>query len=95
MGLIIGVGNNKPTFPYTQYYGVEKDLSVAGTSCKRIGLEELHRQLPIQSKMRRCLLPDNGKVSQYLHAANSDLTDTGMAADLTGASGQSMVEIPD
>lgn len=95
MGLIIGVGNNKPTFPYTQYYGIEKDLSVAGTSCKRIGLEELHRQLPIQSKMRRCLLPDNGKVSQYLHAANSDLTDTGMAADLTGASGQSMVEIPD
>ena len=95
MGLIIGVGNNKPTFPYTQYYGIEKDLSVAGTSCKRIGLEELHRQLPIQSKMRRCLLPDNGKVAQYLHASNSDRTDTGMAADLTGASGQSMVEIPD
>ena len=25
MGLLIGVGNTKPTFPYDYYYGVEWD----------------------------------------------------------------------
>ena len=94
MGLLIGVGNNKPSFPYTQYYGIQKDMSASATACTRVGLEALHRSLPIQSKMRRCLLADDGTVVTYLNASNSALTDTGAAADLTGASGQYMVEIP-
>jgi len=94
MGLLIGVGNTKPSFPYTQYYGIQKDLSASATACTRVGDEALHRSLPIQSKMRRCLLADDGHVVTYLGASDSTKTDTGATADLTGASGQYMVEIP-
>jgi hypothetical protein len=45
--------------------------------------------------MRRCLLKDDGTVNYYLHANDSTLRDTGAAADLSGASGQVMVEIPE
>jgi hypothetical protein len=48
----------------------------------------------IQAKMRRCLLNSSGVVSAYLNALNSNYTDTGIVADLTGASGNVMVEIP-
>ncbi len=94
MGLLIGVGNNKPSFPYTQYYGIQKDLSTSATACTRVGESSLHQSLPIQSKMRRCLLADDGTVNGYLHATDSTKLDTGADADLTGAAGQVMVEIP-
>ena len=68
MGLLIGVGNTKPTFPYDYYYGIEWDSTVASSACTRIGRPELHVSLPIQSKMRRCILRDNGTVAYYLHA---------------------------
>ena len=94
MGLIIGVGNSKPTFPYDYFYGIQWDSTVADSACTRLGRPELHVSLPIQSRMRRCLLNDEGQVVTYLHANDSTKTDTGGAADLTGASGQVMVEIP-
>ena len=71
MGLLIGVGNTKPTFPYDYYYGIEWDSNVASSACTRIGRPELHVSLPIQSKMRRCVLRDNGTVAYYLHANDS------------------------
>ena len=46
------------------------------------------------SHMRRCTLWDNGTVNYYLNATNSSLKATGGLADLTGADGQIMVEIP-
>ena len=94
MGLIIGVGNTKPTFPYDYFYGIQWDSAVADSACTRLGRPELHVSLPIQSRMRRCLLNDEGQVVTYLHANDSTKTDTGGSADLTGASGQVMVEIP-
>jgi len=48
----------------------------------------------IQSKMRRCLLNSSGGVITYLSATNSNYTDTGVSADLTGGNGNVMVEIP-
>jgi len=48
----------------------------------------------IQDKMRRCLLNSSGVVNTYLNALNSNYTDTGAVADLTGGSGNVMVEIP-
>ena len=48
----------------------------------------------IQSKMRRCLLAVNGTVNAYLHSINSNYTESGSIADLTGANGNVMVEIP-
>ena len=94
MGLIIAAGNTKPAFPYDYYYGVKINVNVADTKLERVGRPELHVSLPVQSLMRRCLLNDAGKVVTYLHATNSTKTDTGAAADLTGASGMVMVEIP-
>jgi hypothetical protein len=75
-------------------YGVEFDTTVANPACTRIGRSELHKSLPIQSKMRRCLLNDDGTVNYYLNANDSTLREDGAAANLTGADGQVMVEIP-
>ena len=94
MGLIIAAGNTRPVFPYDYYYGVKIDTSVADPTLERVGRSELHVSLPVQSLMRRCLLNDNGEVVTYLNANDSTKTDTGANADLTGASGQVMVEIP-
>ena len=46
------------------------------------------------SHIRRCTLWDNGTVNYYLNATISSLKATGGLADLTGADGQIMVEIP-
>lgn len=94
MGLIIAAGNTKPAFPYDYYYGVRIKTTVAATTLERIGRPELHTSLPVQSKMRRCVLKDDGTVAYYLHATDSTKRDTGAAANLTGADGQVMVEIP-
>lgn len=77
------------------WYGIEWNSTVANPACTRIGKHELHVSLPIQRRMRRCLLRDNGTVSHYLHSNDSTKTDTGMPADLSGVSGQVMVEIPE
>jgi predicted heme/steroid binding protein len=51
--------------------------------------------LPIQSRMRGCVLNDAGRVVYYLNADNWDSTAGNTAlAVLTGADGQVMVEIP-
>ncbi|MFS0489885.1 hypothetical protein [Leadbetterella byssophila] len=94
MGILLGVGAGKPSWAYDYFYGVERDNTAASSACTRIGRSELHQTLPIQSKMRRCLLNDNGTVNYYLDPNDSTKRDTGAAADLTGASGQVMVEIP-
>lgn len=95
MGLIIGVGGAKPTFAYDYYYGIEWDSTVSNPKPTRIGKMELHQSLPVQSLMRRCLLTDDGAVNYYLHANDSTKRDNGAAANLTGADGQYMVEMPD
>lgn len=95
MGLIIAAGNTKPVFPYDYYYGVKIKLAVADPTLERVGRPELHKSLPIQSKMRRCLLKDNGQVNYYLHPTDSTKKDTGAAANLTGADGMVMVELPE
>ena len=94
MGLIIAAGNTKPVFPYDYYYGVRIKTTVAATTLERIGRPELHTSLPVQSKMRRCVLKDDGTVAYYLHPTDSTKRDTGAAANLTGADGMVMVEIP-
>lgn len=96
MGLLIGVGATQPTFPYDQYYGIEYDVTVSNPdSLTRIGKMELHKSLPCQSGMRRCMLNDDGTVNYYLGDTDSTKRDTGSAANLTGADGMVMVEMPD
>lgn len=69
-------------------YGVEFDTSISSPSCTRVGNVALHKTLPIQSRMRGCLLDDDGQVVEYLDPRDW----TGQFRD--GSRGQVMVEIP-
>lgn len=69
-------------------YGIEFDTTVSSPTCTRIGNLALHRSLPIQSRMRGCLLDDDGNVVEYLNPK-----DWG-GNILDGSRGQVMVEIP-
>lgn len=46
-------------------YGVEWDMASSSPDGKRVGNMQLHRELPIQSKMRRCELDNSGGVYRY------------------------------
>lgn len=69
-------------------YGIEFDTTVSAPECTRIGSAEMHRRLPVQSRMRGCLLNDDGEVTEYLNPTDWN------AHDLSGARGQVMVEVP-
>lgn len=47
-------------------YGVEWDTASSSPDGVRVGNMQLHRGLPVQSKMRRCLLDRDGGVKEYL-----------------------------
>lgn len=75
-------------------YGVVVDESQSSPDLQRVGNLALHKSLPIQNRMRRCLLLDNGSVNYYLDANDSTKKEDGTAANLDGTDGQVMVEIP-
>ena len=77
---------------FTGSYGVSWNQST--DTYTQLGSSTNHTALPIQSKMRRCLLADDGTVSAYLHEADSAFLANGGAATLDGSAGQVMVEIP-
>lgn len=70
-------------------YGIEFDVTVSSPTCQRIGNSDLHRRLPVQSRMKGCLLDDDGNVVEYLNPTDW----TGNVLD--GSRGQVMVEIPE
>ena len=76
------------------WYGIQWDVRVASTVVTRIGNAILHKTLPIQSGMRRCLLKDDGTVNYYLLETDSTKKEDGTGALLDGTDGQVMVEIP-
>ncbi|MDR3140542.1 MAG: hypothetical protein LBU37_02255 [Tannerellaceae bacterium] len=69
-------------------YGIQWDTTVSSPACTRIGNVALHKSLPIQNRMKGCLLDDSGNVVEYLHPTNWN------AHILDGSRGQAMVEIP-
>ena len=78
-------------------YGVEWDTTLGTTALTRVGPASAHNAisgLPVQNKMRRCLLLDNGTVNYYLNPNNSNQKLDGSPAILDGTDGQVMVEIP-
>ena len=78
-------------------YGVEWDTTLGTTALTRVGPASSHNAifgLPVQNKMRRCLLLDNGTVNYYLDPNDSTKKLNGSPANLTGTDGQVMVEIP-
>src|SRR5574344_100672 len=50
--------------------------------------------LPVQKKMKRVLMADDGTINATLNDIDSRYTSSGAIADLTGASGQVMVRLP-
>lgn len=46
-------------------YGVEWDMASSSPDGKRVGNMQQHRELPVQSGMRRCILDNNGGVVMY------------------------------
>lgn len=79
---------NTPYVEEVTAYGVQWDITNSDPKVTRIGNLSLHRTLPIQNRMRGCLLDDNGKVVKYLNPLDwtSEVRD--------GSQGQVMVELP-
>lgn len=71
------------------YYGVEWDTAVSASAMTRLGRLDLHQTLPVQSRMKGCLLSDAGVVNKYLNPA------TWTSETRNGSMGQVMVELPE
>ena len=78
----------------TRVYGVRHYYTNASPDLTRIGSADLHRDLPIQSQMKRCVVDDLGVVKYYLDPDDSTKKADGTAAVLDGSDGMVMVEIP-
>lgn len=76
-------------------YGIEWDTTVSDPLCTRIGDMSLHKSLPIQSKMKACLLNDDGTVNYYLNPNDWSKKMDGSDSKLDGTDGQVMIEIPE
>ena len=74
-------------------YGVEWDVTVADPTCTRIGNPLYHKQLPIQSQYKGCLVK-NGKVNYYLNPNDWSKKADGTPSILDGTDGDVMVHIP-
>ena len=74
-------------------YGVEWDVTVADPTCTRIGNPLYHKQLPIQSEYKGCLVK-NGKVNYYLDPNDWSKKADGTPSVLDGTDGDVMVHIP-
>ena len=74
------------------WYGIQWDVTDTSPTFTRIAQNNNftpHQTLPVQSRMRGCILADNGMVNKYLDP------DDWSAEILTGVSGQIMIEIPE
>lgn len=88
LNLLLGAG-------YGMWYGVEWDVTESDSAVTRIGNMDLHRSLPIQSGMYRCILNDDGEEVYKLGADDSTKKEDGVtAAVLDGTDGMVMVRIP-
>ena len=88
------IGTTKSQF--TQAYGLTWNNTADTYTRTGITISNFSTDVnSVQRLMRRCVLNANGTVNYYLSATNSTKREDGVtAADLTGASGNVMVEIP-
>lgn len=82
-------------FKNTDVYGVRHTIGNSSPNLTRIGESSLHRDLPVQSLMRRCVVNNTGDVVYYLGANDSTKKEDGTSAVLNGNDGQVMVEVPE
>lgn len=95
MGLILGSGSTKPTYPYDQWYGVELDLGSTDHKLTRIGNSDLHKSLPVQNLLKRFIENEDGSVKTYLHQNDSRKTSGGATATIDSTAGNVMLEKPE
>ncbi|MDH6308132.1 hypothetical protein M2451_002651 [Dysgonomonas sp. PFB1-18] len=101
MGLLIGVGNTTPQFPYNSlWYGIKINLKNTGKSTddgklERVGNLDLHRSLPVHSRIKRFVAKEDGTVNYWLGANDSTLKEGGGAAKLNAVDGNVMLYKPD
>lgn len=60
-----GTYKSMPTLEDQYAYGVEWDTASSSPDGVRVGNMQLHRELPVQSGMRRCILNNNGGIVAY------------------------------
>ena len=89
MGATFTPKTDEITIEDSYSYGIEIDTTNPSPTLKRIGNLQFHKSLPIQSKMKGCLLDDNGNVTKYL--SDIDWMDNQC---IDGTQGQVMIEIP-
>lgn len=85
---------NNPEDTTSDWYGVEWYTNQSPSRVMRIGNVNLHKSLPIQSGMYRCILNDNGEEVYKLDPNDSTKKEDGTPAVLDGTDGQVMVYIP-
>ena len=85
---------NNPEDTTSDWYGVEWYTNQSPSRVMRIGNVNLHRTLPIQSGMYRCILNDNGEEAYKLDPNDSTKKEDGTPAVLDGTDGNVMVYIP-
>lgn len=81
-----------------EYYGIKwttDENGIMNSSLSRTGNMNWHASLPIQSKMRRCTLQDDGTVYGYVSDDDYTKYEDGSDVDYSGSHGQVMVEIPE
>lgn len=81
-----------------RWYGIEINEANSSPDVTRIAGTNnmgLHATLPVHSKIRGCLLNDNGTVNYYLKTDDWTKKADGTASNLDGTDGQVMIEWPD
>lgn len=71
-----GTYKSIPSLEDQYAYGVEWDTASSSPDGVRVGNIQLHRELPIQSKMRSVILDNNGGIKNYLNNSNWGNIDT-------------------
>ena len=76
------------------WYGIQIDNSVSSPIPTSIGNTTLRNLLPIQNKIKACLLLENGTVNYYLNPTDWTKKLDGTASNLDGTDGDVMIEFP-
>lgn len=101
MGLLLGVGDTTPQFPYTDlWYGIKINTAngghnVADGKLERVGNLALHKSLPIQKRIKRYVANVDGSVNYWLGENDSRVKEGGGAANLNAVDGIVQLYKPD
>lgn len=82
------------TYLDNMWYGISYVTTNPSPTLTRIGNANLHKVLPIQNKMKGCLLTDAITVNYYLDPLDWSKNITGGTSNLDGTDGQVMIEKP-